>query len=290
MNELKEKAFAKLNISLDVLSRRADGYHDLAMVMQTVSLCDEVRIVPHDGETVRAVTNMGFIPADERNLAVKAAKIFFSEASVPLQGMDIEITKNIPVGAGLAGGSADAGAVLRALNRAFGEPLDREGMITAAEKIGSDVAFCTVGGTMLAEGRGERLTALPPMPECAYVIVMPEFSVSTPELFRKIDGKKLRCHPDTSGIVAALGAGDLRGICRRMYNVFEDVGDRRMRTIAEIKNRLLDCGALGAVMTGTGSAVFGVFEEEKTARETAAVMKKEYRMAVTADSITALIS
>ena len=290
MNELKEKAFAKLNISLDVLSRRADGYHDLVMVMQTVSLCDEVRIVPHDGETVRAVTNMGFIPADERNLAVKAAKIFFSEASVPLQGMDIEITKNIPVGAGLAGGSADAGAVLRALNRAFGEPLDREGMITAAEKIGSDVAFCTVGGTMLAEGRGERLTALPPMPECAYVIVMPEFSVSTPELFRKIDGKKLRCHPDTSGIVAALGAGDLRGICRRMYNVFEDVGDRRMRTIAEIKNRLLDCGALGAVMTGTGSAVFGVFEEEKTARETAAVMKKEYRMAVTADSITALIS
>ena len=289
MNELKEKAFAKLNISLDVLYRRADGYHDLAMVMQTVSLCDEVRIVPHDGETVRAVTNMGFIPGDERNLAVKAAKIFFSEASVPFQGMDIEITKNIPVGAGLAGGSADAGAVLRALNRAFGEPLDREGMITAAEKIGSDVAFCTVGGTMLAEGRGERLTALPPMPECAYVIVMPEFSVSTPELFRKIDGKRLRCHPDTSGIVAALGTGDLRGICRRMYNVFEDVGDRRMRTIAEIKNRLLDCGALGAVMTGTGSAVFGVFGDRKTAGETAEALKKEYRMAGAFENVPILI-
>ena len=289
MNELREKAFAKLNISLDVLSRREDGYHDLAMVMQTVSLCDEIRIVPNDGDTVRAVTNMGFIREDERNLAVKAAKIFFSEASVPFQGMEIEITKNIPVGAGLAGGSADAGAVLRALNRAFGEPLDREEMITAAEKIGSDVAFCTVGGTMLAEGRGERLTALPPMPECAYVIVMPAFSVSTPELFRKIDGKRIRCHPDTSGIVAALGTGDLRGICRRMYNVFEDVGDRRMRTIAEIKSRLLDCGALGAVMTGTGSAVFGVFYNSELAKKTADALKKDYKLSVTAGNVPELV-
>ena len=287
MNELKEKAWAKLNISLDVLARRADGYHDLAMVMQTVSLRDEVTVRFTEGEAVRAVTSMGFIPGDERNLAVKAAKAFFAEAALPVRGMEIEIEKNIPVGAGLAGGSADAGAVLRALNRAFGQPLDRAGLIAAAERTGSDVAFCTLGGTMLAEGRGERLTALTPMPDCVYVIVMPDFSISTPELFRKIDGKRLRCHPDTAGIVSALEAGDLRGICRRMYNVFEDADDRRMRTVAEIRSRLLDGGALGAVMTGTGSAVFGVFEDAAAARKTAGALRKDYRMAVTAENVSA---
>lgn len=286
---IEEKAFAKLNISLDVLSKREDGYHDLAMVMQTVSLCDEVRIVPSEGDKITAATNIGFLPGDERNLAVKAAKAFFTETGVPPQGMRIEIRKRIPVGAGLAGGSADAGAVLRALNKSYGSPLDRGGLITAAEKVGSDVAFCTVGGTMLAEGRGERLTPLPPMPECSYVIVMPPFSISTPELFRKIDGKRIRCHPDTAGLVKALEAGDLKGICRRMYNVFEDVEDRRMNTVAQIKSRLLDRGAFGAVMTGTGSAVFGIFDDRAIAESTAAALQKEYRISVAAENVSALI-
>ncbi len=289
MNDIKEKAWAKLNISLDVLSRRDDGYHDLTMVMQTVSLCDEIHIIPVEGESISAVTSVGFIPGDERNLAVRAARVFFEEASLPVHGMRMEITKSIPVGAGLAGGSADAGAVLRALNGAFGSPLDRNGLIAAAEKVGSDVAFCTVGGTMLAEGRGERLTPLPPMPECSYVIVMPEFSISTPELFRKIDGKKLRCHPDTSGLISALKAGDLTGVCRRMYNVFEDVDDRRMRTVSGIKSRLIDGGALGAVMTGTGSAVFGVFDDPELAEKTADALKKEYRLAVVSENIPVLV-
>lgn len=289
MNEITEKAYAKLNISLDVLSRRPDGYHDLSMVMQTVSLCDEICLVPCEGETIRAATNVGFIPGDDRNLAVKAAKVFFAEASIPMQGMSIEIKKHIPVGAGLAGGSADAGAVLRALNRAFGDPLDRRGLISAAEKVGSDVAFCTVGGTMLAEGRGERLTPLTPMPDCSYVIVMPEFSISTPELFKKIDGKKLRCHPDTAGLISALDAGDLTGICRRMYNVFEDIGDRRMKTVSEIKSLLIDSGALGAVMTGTGSAVFGVFSNAGLASKTADALKKDYKLSVTAENVPALV-
>ena len=203
--------------------------------------------------------------------------------------MSIEIKKHIPVGAGLAGGSADAGAVLRALNRAFGDPLDRRGLISAAEKVGSDVAFCTVGGTMLAEGRGERLTPLTPMPDCGYVIVMPEFSISTPELFKKIDGKKLRCHPDTAGLISALDAGDLTGICRRMYNVFEDIGDRRMRTVSEIKSLLIDSGALGAVMTGTGSAVFGVFSNAGLASKTADALKKDYKLSVAAENVSALV-
>ena len=206
-----------------------------------------------------------------------------------MKGMGIEITKRIPVGAGLAGGSADAGAVLRALNRAFGCPLDRDGLISAAEKIGSDVAFCTVGGTMLAEGRGERLTPLTAMPDCCYVIVMPEFSISTPELFKKIDGKKLRCHPDTAGLISALNAGDLTGICRRLYNVFEDIGDRRMRTVSEIKSLLIDSGALGAVMTGTGSAVFGVFDEADLAKKTADALKKNFKFSVTAENVRDLV-
>lgn len=289
MSEIREKAYAKLNISLDVLSKRDDGYHDLAMVMQTVSLYDEIRITPAEGETISAVTNIGFIPGDERNLAVKAAKVFFSEAKMPLRGMCIEIVKNIPVGAGLAGGSADAGAVLRALNRTFDNPLDRRGMLSAAEKVGSDVAFCTAGGTMLAKSRGELLAPLPPMPDCCYVIVMPDFSISTPELFKKIDGKRIRCHPDTAGIVDSLKSGDLIGICRRMYNVFEDVEDRRMRTIAEIKNALVDLGALGTVMTGTGSAVFGVFNDKQAAENTADSLKKKYRLAVTAKNVPELI-
>ncbi len=290
MDDIKEKAFAKLNISLDVLSKRNDGYHDLMMVMQTVSLYDEVLITPVESNAISAVSNVGFIPGDERNLAVRAARVFFAETSIPEEGMHIRIAKNIPVGAGLAGGSADAGAVLRALNRAYGWPLDRYGLIAAAEKVGSDVAFCTVGGTMLAEGRGERLTPLHPMPDCVYVIVMPDFSISTPELFRKIDGRKLRCHPDTSGIITALETDDLTGVCRRMYNVFEDVGDRRMRTVAEIKNRLLDGGALGSVMTGTGSAVFGVFADEKAASVTADALKKEYRLAVTVRNVPELMA
>ena len=289
MNEITEKAYAKLNISLDVLSKRADGYHDLSMVMQTVSLCDEIRIIPADGESIRAVTSVGFIPGDERNLAVKAARAFFSEISVPVEGMLIEITKRIPVGAGLAGGSADAGAVLRALNRGYGSPLDRSRLISVAGKVGSDVAFCTVGGTMLAEGRGEKLNPLPPMPECSYVIVMPSFSVSTPELFRKIDGRKIRCHPDTAGLVSALESGDLTEICRRMYNVFEDVDDRRMRTVFDIKNRLIDKGALGAVMTGTGSAVFGIFSDADAAHKTVEELKREFRLSVTAENIPDLV-
>ena len=288
MDEIRERACAKLNISLDVLGKRPDGYHEMCMVMQTVSLADELTILPAE-EGIRAVTDLGFIPGDERNLAVRAAVCFFREANVSPEGLRIVIRKRIPVGAGLAGGSADAGAVLRALNRMYGTPLDRAGLVSVAEKVGSDVAFCTLGGTMLAEGRGEILTPLSPMPDCRYVIVMPAFSISTPELFRKLEGKKLRCHPDTAGLVAALEKEDLAGICRRMYNVFEDVEDRRMRAVAEIKSRLLDHGALGAVMTGTGSAVFGVFDSQKDAQTAADELKRDYRLAAVCESVPCLL-
>ena len=150
------------------------------------------------------------------------------------------------------------------------------------------MAFCTLGGTMLASGRGEILTPLAPLPPCWYGIIMPHFSISTPELFRKLDGKKIRCHPDTQGLVRAVESGDLPGVCRRMYNVFEDVDDRRMRTVSEIKGRLMDCGAMGALMTGTGSAVFGIFDSPSSAEAATAQFRREYRLSAVCENVPCL--
>ena len=288
MMTTNENAYAKLNISLDVTERREDGYHDMLMVMQTVSLCDEIAVTLDESGRVRARSNLRFIPGDERNLAVKAALYSLEETGHAGQGMLIEINKRIPVGAGMGGGSSDAAAVLRALNRLYGDVLDREQLRCLSERIGSDVPFCVYGGTALASGRGEKLEELPDMPDCRFIICKPEFSISTPELFRKLDEIKLRCHPDTAGLVEAIRQGQLAQISRRMYNVFEDVDDRRMRTVADIKSTLLDYGALGAVMTGTGSAVFGVFESD---RDVSAVRDKlcaEYGFCESAACVGAL--
>ena len=288
MQEITEKAWAKLNISLDVTARRDDGYHEMLMVMQTVSLCDTLRIRPVPGEEISAGSNLRFIPGDDRNLAVRAARRFLGQIGVR-QGLHIEIKKQIPVGAGMAGGSADAAAVLRALNRAFDAPLSKEELLVLAAEIGSDVPFCLGGGTALARGRGEVLEALPPLPDCWFALCKPSFSISTPEFFRKLDSEPIRVRPDTAGILASLEAGDLREICRRMYNVFEDVEDRRLRVVPQIKSVLLDHGALGAIMTGTGSAVFGVFESEAQARAAVDALRGEYRFAYTARPVPALL-
>ena len=275
MITLHEKAWAKLNISLDVAERRADGYHDMTMVMQTVSLCDEAEISFNDTGRVLAKTNLSFVPGDARNLAVKAALSYLHASGNDGQGMLITLNKKVPVGAGMGGGSSDAAAVLRALNRHYAafSPQELEAL---SVEVGSDVPFCVRGGTALATGRGEKLESLPDMPACEFIICKPDFSVSTPELFRKLDQCTTRCHPDTAGIIEALGTGDLGSICRRMYNVFEDVDDRRMRTVREIKGLLLDHGALGSVMTGTGSAVFGVFRPGTAPDEALRELRKEY--------------
>lgn len=287
---ITEKAYAKLNISLDVTARRSDGYHDMLMIMQTVSLCDELTISQEEGGLVHAVTSLPYVPGDRRNLAVRAALTFLELVGDEGRGMKISIRKNIPVGAGMAGGSADAAAVLRALNRAYGRPLSDEALCAAGESVGSDVAFCLRGGTMLASGRGEILQPLTPLPPCYFAICKPDFSISTPELFQKLDGARLNCHPDTEGLLSALEKKDLDGLCRRMYNVFEDVPDRRMRTIRAAKGALLDCGALGALMTGTGSAVFGVFRDAAAAGKACETLKKEYRFCCTAEAVGALMA
>ena len=276
MDSIREKAYAKLNISLDVTERRADGFHNMCMVMQTVSICDELELRPTDTGRVQVKSNFSFIPGDERNLAAKAALGFFEAVGKQGQGLLITLQKSIPVGAGMAGGSADAAAVLRALNRLYGAPLTADALETLAARVGSDVPFCVRGGTALATGRGEKLETLPSLPACKFVVCKPDFSISTPELFRKLDQTGLRCHPDTAGILAALRDGELEPVARRMYNVFEEVDDRRLRTVREIKSVLLDCGALGAIMTGTGSAVFGVFQPDADCSAAVAALRAEH--------------
>ena len=192
--------------------------------------------------------------------------------------VDVAIQKHVPVCAGLAGGSADAAAVLIAMNRLTGAGLSPEQLAAIGEAVGSDVPFCVLGGTVLAQGRGERLTPLPPLPPCFIVICKPPFSISTPQLFSRVNVRKIVRRPDTPGVVAALGAGDLAGVARRMYNVFEDVLDpRRLSELNEIKGVLIDCGALGASMSGSGPSVFGLFEDEVRAQDACRRLRGTYR-------------
>ena len=262
-------AHAKLNLTLDVLGKRPDGYHDLRMIMQSVELADTLTLTRNDTGELRVSTNLHFLPNNEKNLAAQAALRWWERENAVPCGLDINIEKHIPVCAGLAGGSADAAAVLRGLNDLLSLGLSREELAEVGARVGSDVPYCVMGGTALAEGRGEVLTPLPPLPKCWVVLCKPEFSISTPALFAKIDSVRLRCRPDTQGAIAALEGGDLAGVARRMYNVFEDALPERQRTrVNDIKNALIQCGALGASMSGTGPTAFGLFDSEALARET----------------------
>ena len=265
---MEVRACAKLNLTLDVLGKRPDGYHDLRMVMQSVELADLLDLSYNETGELRVRTSLHFLPNNEKNLAAQAALRWWEARGEAPQGLDITIEKRIPVCAGMAGGSSDAAAVLRALNEMEGACLDLGAVAGIGALVGSDVPYCVTGGTALAEGRGELLTPLPPLPRCWAVLCKPDFSISTPALFAKIDSVKLRCRPDTQGAIAALEAGDLAGVARRMYNVFEDaLPDRQRSRVNDIKNTLIQCGALGASMSGTGPTAFGLFDSEDKARE-----------------------
>ena len=253
-----EPAWAKLNLSLDVLGARPDGFHDLRMVMQSVDLHDDVTVTLDDTGTCRAETNRSYLPCGADNVAVRAAQVFLARAGLTC-GVHIRLHKRIPVCAGLGGGSSDAAAVLRALERLTGAGFTRTQLEEMGAEIGSDVPYCVAGGTVLAEGRGERLTPVTPMPRLPVVICKPDFPISTPELFHRVDARTSRCRPDTEGICAALADGDMPRLARRMYNVFEDVLTHREGEIAAIKSRLLDGGALGAVITYTPNIKSMVF-------------------------------
>jgi len=289
MNEITVKAWAKLNLSLDVLGKLADGYHEMKMVMQTASLCDDIRIELTGDGAVTVQSNLAFLPKDGNNIAAKAAAAFFGAAGLPGAGARITLNKRIPVGAGLGGGSADAAAVLRGLNELCGAKMDAGALEALGAGLGSDVPFCIRGGTRLALGRGERLLPAPEMPMCGIVICKPRFSIRTPELFARIDSRRSRVRPDTEGLLAAMAAGDTEGLARRMYNVFEDVLPRRCSEIGAIKSALLDLGALGAVMSGTGSAVFGLFPDPEAAEGAAASLRGNYRECFAAQPVRELV-
>lgn len=270
-------ANAKINLTLDILRKREDGYHDLQMVMQSVTLSDVLTVAPAKGEQGEAASNLRFLPTGSKNLAQMAAAAFRSATGLGSE-VDVSIQKRIPVCAGLAGGSADAAAVLRAMNELTGANLSPVRLAKIGEQVGSDVPYCVLGGTALAEGRGETLTFLPPLPHCHIVVCKPSFSISTPQLFSRVNVRKIVRRPDTAGVIAALEAGDLAGVARRMYNVFEDVLDpRRMGEISSIKAALIDCGALGASMSGSGPAVFGLFDSLDQAQNAAGCLKKSWQ-------------
>lgn len=278
MDQVVCAAPAKINLTLDILRRRADGYHDLRMVMQSVSLCDTVRVTRCSDGEIRVRCGGSGLPEGPENIAWKAAHAFFHAVGAADAGAVIEIEKRIPVCAGMAGGSADGAAVLRALRQLCRPQLPDAELERIGAAVGSDVPFCVRGGAALAEGRGEILTTLPGLPECEIVICKPEFGISTPELYGRVRTEKLRRHPDTQAMRDALAAGDLPAAAAAVCNVFEEVlaPDER-RDIARIEEALRRGGALSAAMTGSGPTVFGLFDRREAAELAARTLRAEYR-------------
>ena len=276
MTTLYEGAFAKLNLTLDVLGKREDGYHDLQSVMQTISIRDDIEIDVGTGKPWKLLCSDESIPADETNLAWKAAKVYCETMHKDPEGLEIRITKRIPSGAGMGGGSADAAAVLRALNRHYGNPLSVFALAELGAQVGSDVPFCTLCGTAMVEGRGERLRKLPDMPDCVFVVCKPEFSVSTPELYKKIDEVAIAKRPNNRAMESALVAGDLGKVAENLCNVFDPVVTEDHLELNYIKSIFNSYGAVGYQMTGSGSAVFAIVENFEYAAVICSMLKENY--------------
>lgn len=276
MTTLYEGAFAKINLTLDVLGKRADGYHDLQSVMQTISVRDDIEIDVGTGKPWVLKCSEEGIPTDERNLAWKAAKLYLDTIGKDPDGLEIRITKRIPVEAGMGGGSADAAAVLRALNRHYGNPLSIAALAELGSFVGSDVPFCTICGTAMVEGRGERLRKLPDIPDCFFVICKPDFSSSTPELYRKLDETEIAKRPNNRAMESALLAGDLKQVCENIHNVFDPLVTAEHLELNYIKSLLYNYGAIGYQMTGSGSAVFAIVSEFEIAAVLCNMLKDSY--------------
>lgn len=265
MTECTQYAYAKLNLTLDVLNKRSDGYHDLRSIMQQISLHDTICLRLEDDPAWKLTCSDGLLPVDSKNLAWKAAEVFCETAGISIPGLSIHIQKVIPSQAGMAGGSADAAAVLMGLNRMLDFPLSGGQLLLAAQRIGSDVPFCVYGGTAFAQSRGEVLSRLPTMPHCSIVIVKPSVSISTPTLFHLIDSFQIDVRPDHDALIRAMERDDVETVAKYMHNVFEPLAQRDHPEIGLIKQQMLSLGACGAQMTGSGSAVFGIWREEEDA-------------------------
>ena len=272
----KRTAPAKVNLALDILGIRSDGYHDMRMVMQTISLCDTVA-VEETAAGFELRTDGDFIPAGKKTLEQRAAEAFFEAAGRPVPGLRVTLEKVTPAYAGLGGGSADVAALLRILRDTYAPEMPAEELERIGFTVGSDMPFCVHGGTALAEGRGEILTDLPPLPDCWFVLCKPEFGIPTLSLFALVDGGELVRRPDIGGMRLALEAGDLKGVTSRLGNVFEEILPEEYHEVFTIKNRLLELGALNAAMSGSGPTVFGIFADQGTARRAVAELKGTYQ-------------
>ena len=267
---------AKVNLALDILGTRPDGYHDMRMVMQTISLCDTVT-VEETAAGFELRTDGDFIPAGKKTLEQRAAEAFFEAAGLSVPGLRVTLEKVTPAYAGLGGGSADVAALLRILRDNYAPELSMEELERVGFTVGSDMPFCVRGGTALAEGRGEVLTDLTPLPDCWFVLCKPDFGIPTPTLFARVDGGELVHRPDIAGMRLSLETGDLAGVAARLGNVFEEVLPEEYHEVFLIKNRLLELGALNAAMSGSGPTVFGIFAEHETAQRAAEVLKETYQ-------------
>ncbi|MGN0405154.1 MAG: 4-(cytidine 5'-diphospho)-2-C-methyl-D-erythritol kinase [Bariatricus sp.] len=265
MEKLELKALGKINLGLDVLGRRENGYHDVRMIMQTLYLYDNVILQKKPEPGIEIESNLFYLPKDENNIAWKAAQMLMDEFKLP-GGIKISLEKRIPVAAGMAGGSSNAAAVLHGMNRMYQLGLDQKDLMDRGVKLGADVPYCIMRGTVLAEGIGEKLTPLPPMPKCQILIAKPPISVSTKMVYEKLDSREITVHPDIDGILEGLEEGDLGKIAASMGNVLENVTIEEYPVIARIKKCMLAKGALGAMMSGSGPTVFGIFKDRKTAK------------------------
>ena len=265
MDELRLKAMAKINLGLDVVRKREDGYHDLRMIMQSVYLYDQIELVKTEERSIRVSTNLNFLPTGEDNLVYKAAKLLMDEFEIR-QGVTISLKKCIPVAAGLAGGSSDAAAVLVGVNRMFQLGLSKKDLMERGVKIGADVPYCIMRGTALAEGIGDVLTRLPDAPDAFVVLAKPPIHVSTAFVYGNLKADQLESHPDIDAQVQAIRAGDLHQMASLMGNVLETVTIPQYPVISDIKKCMIDCGAVGDMMSGSGPTVFGLFDEEQKAK------------------------
>ncbi len=266
MNQIELKALAKINLGLDVLGRRENGYHDVRMVMQSIYLYDEVKIEKTEAPGIALASNLSFLPTGEGNIAYKAAQLLTEEFEIG-EGVKITLNKHIPVAAGLAGGSSNAAAVLFGMNRMFRLGLTREELMARGVRLGADVPYCIMRGTVLAEGIGEELSVLPAMPKCTVLIAKPPVSVSTKVVYEALDAKEIVEHPDIDGIIDGLEKHSLKQVAACMGNVLEDVTIPMHPVIEQIKGEMKEAGALNAMMSGSGPTVFGLFESRVAARE-----------------------
>lgn len=281
---LTELAPAKLNLTLDVGARRPDGYHDITSIMHSVALCDRLTLRETGGGQLSLACQGVELPTGPENLVWRAAETFFRETGLICPGIDMQLEKHIPSQAGLGGGSSDAAAALRGLRRLYAPSLPDEALEQMAARVGSDVPYCVRGGTALAQGRGERLTRLPELRGCCFVIVKPDLACSTAAMYRQLDAITIQARPDSAAMIRALEQGDPEAVCRLVGNVFEQALPADCEVFA-IRRRLLALGAGAACMTGSGSAVMGLFLRPEAARAAAEALRADFPLTWFAPSV-----